>query len=324
MQLVQTYALSIHNSGYGSGGTGNAFWVNGFVCMEWSMTGGHTIQRSGWRKRETDKKEDRKWKGEPENRGGQLQTVVWFWRTEASPILSFLIHAVRWGATIPEGRQKPSAIEEEGKIQKKEKNRKNRKKEKSTGFRSLWNLKEEKENYCADFSMKKMCLFDHWINQKKQSRKLPKPFSGNHQLQRKVLEPSTHTLRHTNPHTPKHVNTEAAETPKIKTVRLAHPQQHMKQFYIADRNQKKNWQDWQRLCQLKSTNNDPKNIQVHMMSYRCTKKITLMSLSGPANASPLQKSNKKKTFMMTRDYQSKLVNTIKKKKHSINIMENRQ
>lgn len=53
----------------------------------------------------------------------------------------------------------------------------------------------------------------------------------------------THTLRHTNSHTPKHVNTEAAETPKIKTVRLAHPQQHMKQFYIADRNQKKNWQD---------------------------------------------------------------------------------
>lgn len=49
--------------------------------------------------------------------------------------------------------------------------KKKQKKEKSTGFRLLWNLKEEKENYCADFSMKKMCLFDHWINQKKQSRK---------------------------------------------------------------------------------------------------------------------------------------------------------
>lgn len=63
--------------------------------------------------------------------------------------MSFLIHAVRWGATIPEGRQKPSAIEEEGEIQQ------TREKEKSKGFRSLWNLTEEKENYCADFSMKK-------------------------------------------------------------------------------------------------------------------------------------------------------------------------
>lgn len=42
--------------------------------------------------------------------------------------MSFLIHAVRWGATIPEGRQKPSAIEEEGKIQKKEKKQKKQKK----------------------------------------------------------------------------------------------------------------------------------------------------------------------------------------------------
>lgn len=32
--------------------------------------------------------------------------------------MSFLIHAVRWGATIPEGRQKPSTIEEEGKMQR--------------------------------------------------------------------------------------------------------------------------------------------------------------------------------------------------------------
>lgn len=62
---------------------------------------------------------------------------------------------------------------------------------------------------------------------KRQSRKLPKPFSGNHQLQRK--SPGTkcaHTLIHTDPHTPKHVDTEAAETQtqNIKTVRLAHPQ----------------------------------------------------------------------------------------------------
>lgn len=39
--------------------------------------------------------------------------------------MSFLIHAVRWGATIPEGRQKPSEIEEERKVKEK----KNRKKE---------------------------------------------------------------------------------------------------------------------------------------------------------------------------------------------------
>lgn len=51
------------------------------------------------------------------------------------------------------------------------------------------------------------------------------------------------------------------------------------------------------------------------MSYRCrlrqhilsANKITLMNFSRQANASPLKKkkknSNKKKTFMMTRDYQ---------------------
>lgn len=36
----------------------------------------HTGQRSGWRKREETEKKDRKWEGEPDNRGGQLQTVV--------------------------------------------------------------------------------------------------------------------------------------------------------------------------------------------------------------------------------------------------------
>lgn len=63
------------------------------------------------------------------------------------------------------------------------------------------------------------------------------------------------------------MDTEAAETQtpqKMKTVRLAHPrQQRMKQFYIADRNQNKYWQDCQRWCQLKSTNNDPKYTSSH-------------------------------------------------------------
>lgn len=45
---------------------------------------------------------------------------------------------------------------------------------------------------------------------KRQSRKLPKPVSGTHQLQRKV-QARAHS-RHTNPHTPTHVDKEAAET----------------------------------------------------------------------------------------------------------------
>lgn len=75
---------------------------------------------------------------------------------------------------------------------------------------------------------------------KKQSRK----FAQTLQWKPSVTEKSpgtkhTHTLCHGNPHTPKQVTTEAAEIPKIKTVRLAHPQRHMKQFYIADRKKKK-------------------------------------------------------------------------------------
>lgn len=60
-----------------------------------------------------------------------------------------------------------------------------------------------------------------------------------------------------------------------------------------------------------------------------------MNFSRQANVSALKKKQnknkkkqQKKTFKMTRDYQSKPVNTIKKKKKrekcSINIMENRQ
>lgn len=161
---------------------------------------GHTTQRSGWRRSETETKRDRKWAGEPDDMGGQLQTVVWFWRTEASAILSFLIHAVRWGTTIPEGRQEPSAIRKE-------------RKEKSTGFRSLGtNLKEEKENYCADFSMKKKCLFDHWVIQNKETvQEIAQTRQWNPSVTEKSPSARTHS-RHTNPHTPTHVDKEAAET----------------------------------------------------------------------------------------------------------------
>lgn len=76
-------------------------------------------------------------------------------------------------------------------------------KEKSTGFRSLGtNLKEEKENYWVDFQWKKsVYLIIESFRIKRQSRKLPKPFSGTHQLQRKVLEPSVRTLSDTLTHT---------------------------------------------------------------------------------------------------------------------------
>lgn len=69
-------ALGVYHSGYGSGGTGNAFWVNGFECME-RMTRGHATHRSGRQRRERQvKREDGKWNGDPDNGGGQLQTVV--------------------------------------------------------------------------------------------------------------------------------------------------------------------------------------------------------------------------------------------------------
>lgn len=217
-----------------------------------------TPQRSRWRK--TKKKKHRKWEGEPDDRGGQLQTVVWFWRTEASPILSFLIHAVRWGATIPEGRQEPSAIWEEGKIQKKQK------KEKSTEFRLLWNLKEEKENYWVDFSMKKcVYLIIESFRRKNQSRKLPQPVSGNHQLQRKVLEPSAHTVRHTNPHTPKrgHRSSRNPTPPKKDSETFTPTTTAYEAVLHCWQKLKKYWQECWTLCQLKSTNNDPKYTSSH-------------------------------------------------------------
>lgn len=71
------------------------------------------------------------------------------------------------------------------------------------------------------------------------------------------------------------------------------------------------------------------------MSDRCAKKITLMSFLEAGKKEKKHQHVKKvkakqkqtKHLMMTRDYRSELVNTIKKKKknkYSINIMENRQ
>ncbi len=164
------------------------------------------------KKREMKKKKDRKWEGEPDDRGGQLQTVVWFWRTEASPILSFLIHAVRWGATIPEGRQEPSAIWEEGKIQKTEKE------EKSTGFRSLGtNLKEEKENYCVDFQWKKMCLFDHWVIQNKETvQEIAQTLQWKPSVTEKSPGNQAHTHSDTIIHTHLNMWTQKQQKPKPK------------------------------------------------------------------------------------------------------------
>lgn len=82
----------------------------------------------------------------------------------------------------------------------------NRKKRRAQGLDRLeptW--RKKRRINCVDFfnEKKSVYLIIESFRIKRQSRKLPKPFSGTHQLQRKVLEPSAHTLRHTNPHTPK-------------------------------------------------------------------------------------------------------------------------
>lgn len=73
--------------------------------------------------------------------------------------------------------------------------------------------------------MKKMCLFDHWVIQNKET---VQEIAQTLQWKPSVTEKSTvNKQTHTYTHTPKDVDTEAAETQtqKIKTVRLAHPTQ---------------------------------------------------------------------------------------------------
>lgn len=83
---------------------------------------------------------------------------------------------------------------------------------------------------CRFFNEKKsVYLIIESFRIRRQSRKLPKPFSGNHQLQRKGLETSADTHlgtqttlpnppTHTHTHTPKDVDTEAAETQTQKKI----------------------------------------------------------------------------------------------------------
>lgn len=95
------------------------------------------------------------------------------------------------------------------------------------------------------FQWKKKCLFDHWIIQKKrQSRKFPKPFSGNRQLQRKVLETSTRA--HTRTH--QRCGHRSSKNPKMKDSETRTPNTTAYEAVLH----------CQRLCQLKSTNNDQK------------------------------------------------------------------
>ncbi len=129
--------------------------------------------------------------GEPDDRGGQLQTVVWFWGTEASPILSFLIHAVRWGATIPEGRQEPSAIWKERKIQKKAE-----KKRRAQGLDRFGTSRKEKRITVLIFQWKNVFI---WSLSHSEERNSPGnyPNPSVETISYRVLEPSAHTRTHT-------------------------------------------------------------------------------------------------------------------------------
>lgn len=97
---------------------------------------------------------------------------------------------------------------------------KNRKEEKSTGFRSLGtNLKEEKENYCVDFQWKKMCLFDHWVIQNRETvQEIAQTLQWKPSVTEKSPGNQAHTHSDTITHTHlKHVDTEAAENPNPKS-----------------------------------------------------------------------------------------------------------
>lgn len=81
--------------------------------------------------------------------------------------------------------------------------------------------REKRELLCwFFFSMKKMCLFCHWINQRKQTRKS----FENPSVETPVTEKSpgterTRTLTLTFTHTSKHVKTEAAENTPPTTIK---------------------------------------------------------------------------------------------------------
>lgn len=128
----------------------------------------------------------------------------------------------------------PSLKEDKSPPQQRKKKEDNRKKEKkSTKFRSFWNSKEENENYCGDFSMKK-CVYLIVESIKRNSPgSCPNPSVETISYRERPTTKRTRTRAHT--HTSEHVNSEAAETPRTKTAKLAHSQQRMKQFY---RNQK--------------------------------------------------------------------------------------
>lgn len=213
-------------------------WSRAWAWVSW----GHTTQISGWRKEQDRAKEGQEVGGKARWQGRTVTNRGLILEDRGLPHLVISHTCSENGSDHP--WRKTRAQRNTGR--RKDKTKKKRQKDKSTGFRSLGaNLKEEKENYCVDFSMKKksVYLIIESFRIKRQSRKLPKPFSGTHQLQRKVhTHTHTQTLLHTKPTHTWTCGHRSSRNPKpkiIKTVRLAHPQQQRtKQFYIADRNQK--------------------------------------------------------------------------------------
>lgn len=291
MQLEQTNVSSIHEQQLRQRRHWRCIWG------EWirlhGIEHGHgwveaTPHRSGWRKRRTEKKKDRSWRESQTT--GEDSYKPWSDFGGQRPPPSCHFSYMQWDGERPSLKEDKSPVQYR-KIQER-KEKKTEKKRRAQGLDRFGTWRKKRRIIVLIFNEKNVFIWSLSHSEERNSPgNCPNPFSGNHQLQRKVLEPNEHTPRHTNPHTPEHVDTKAAETqtPKIKTVRLAHPQQQrMKQFYIADRKQKKYWQDCQRLCQLK-VQTMIQNIQVHMMSYWCANKITLMNFSRQANASPLKK-----------------------------------
>lgn len=240
--------------------------------------------------------------------------MVWFWRTEASPILSFLIHAVRWGATIPEGRQEPSAILEEG---KKQTQKKAEKKRRAQGLDRFGTSRKKRRIILLIFQWKNVFIWSLSHSEERNSPgNYPNPSVETISYREKSWNQAhTHTQTHTHSDTLTHTRLnmwtqkqQRPKSPKIKTVRLAHPQQQrMKQFYISDRNQKKILARLSNVVPTKKYKQWPKiykftwchigaQIKLHWWTFQ-DRQMHLHSKKKK------KKSNKKekKTFMMTRD-----------------------
>lgn len=168
-----------------------------FGAGEWICA--HEVEQKDPRPPHRDR--DRQKDEEPANKGRQLQTVVWLWGGGASPALSFLKHAVRWGATIPEGRQKAQRDREDEEGRYRTHTGKERR---STGFSWLHlrrKRERKKENYCADFFFNEKNVFILSLNQSEETDQevVWKPFSGNTSYREKSWN-RAHTHAHTHIH----------------------------------------------------------------------------------------------------------------------------